>query len=504
MSKRNYDSEFCGSLPLHHINLIQPYGYLLVLNKDDLTVIQASENVESLLNSPVQQIIGTSIATYIQSEELENLKHKLSLGSTDKIIQSFTFNINNEISEFNAQVHSKTNYLVVELEQIFQTSTFIDVFQELKSVISEINGAGSINEVCNVALQALKKLAGFDRVLMYKFDEDWNGTVIAEMVDESSDPYLGLKFPASDIPKQARALYLKNPYRLIPERDYTPVRLYPVINPVTNSFIDLSDCNLRSVASVHLEYMENMGIQASMSIRVIRNGQLWGLISCHSFEPKYLNYELCSVFELLSEVLSSKISAILTEEEYNYRAFLLENRSVVLQNLFTTNQLAGGLLKSGLELQKMFKAHGLSVIQEEKITSIGKTLTADEIKNLVYWLQAKNKEMVYSEANLSAAYDNALNYVEIASGLLAIPLGREGDYLLLYRPEEASVVSWGGNPDQAINYEEDGKKYHPRNSFKTWQETVKQNSLPWLRAELEIAESLRSSIFEYSEKHIYN
>ncbi|WP_114941825.1 GAF domain-containing protein, partial [Mucilaginibacter endophyticus] len=157
------------------------------------------------------------------------------------------------------------------------------------------------------AVHELRRITGFDGIMMYRFDEDWNGTVIAEEKDAPElEHYLGHTFPGSDVPRQARDLYLKNSYRLIPDRDFTPVRLYPVMNPVTNTFIDLSDCNLRGVAAVHLEYLKNMNVQASMSIRVIDNGKLWGLIACHHVRPHYLSFETGAVCEMLSSVISNR------------------------------------------------------------------------------------------------------------------------------------------------------------------------------------------------------
>ena len=505
MSKVNYDSDFCGSLPLHHINLIQPYGYLMVLDKKDFTLIQASENIDEVLGHTVQNALGTSLSDYIKVEQAEVLRQKFSLALRDKIPLSFTFNINDLPEEFNALVHSKQDYLIVELEKAQVKNSFIDIFQELKFVMAEINLADTIEEVSNIALSALKKFAGFDRVLMYRFDEAWNGTVIAELLEKEADPYLGLKFPASDIPKQARALYQKNPYRLIPSRDYSPVRLFPVINPATHSFIDLSDCNLRSVAAVHLEYMKNMDIQASMSIRVLRNDKLWGLISCHNRQPKYLNYEMCSIFELLSQIISSRINSIESKQEYLQKSNSLDKRAGILDRIYAKGVLPEGIEASADQLLDLFSANGVSIAFDGRIFSFGKCPEIDDIQELVFWLETKNVDTVISEDNLVSSFESALAYVGIASGLLVIPIGSKlGNFIMLFRPEVQSTVNWGGNPDDAIKFETDGKKYHPRNSFKIWNETVKQTSLKWQKEELEIAESLRSSIFEYSTRKAYN
>ena len=499
MNYKNYDSEFCGSLPLHQINLIQPYGYLLVLEKDTLKVVQASENVSAIFGLPVEETIGSAISTYLQEDEVKSLSDRFQTGIRDKIPLSMTF----DLKEYIALVHSKGDYLIVELEQAGQKSSFLQVQQQLKFVMAEINLAQSVKEASEIMVRALKKIAGFDRVLMYQFDKNWNGSVIAEVREEGMEPYIGLKFPASDIPRQARALYLKNPYRLIPNREYTPVRLYPVINPLTNSFIDLSDCNLRSVAAVHLEYMQNMGIKASMSIRVIKDDKLWGLISCHHQEPQYLPYETCSLFELLSEVISSKITSITNREEFQERSMLQNQRTLLVDQVYSTADLFQGLLNNSATVAGLFNSGGAVLSFKGRTQSVGEVPEDEEIVNIRYWLQDKKDDNVFAENSLASAFEPARAYVQQGSGLLSIPINRQrGDFLMLFRPEVVKKVNWGGNPEQAINFEDDGKKYHPRNSFKQWQETLKQHSEPWSKEELEIAEGLRSFIFEYSSKHL--
>jgi len=505
MSKRNYDSEFCGSLPLHHINQIQPYGYLLVLSRDNLEIIQASENVSDLFGKDVAEVIGLSLNDFIGKTESEVIRDKFLKPVEGKIPVNLTLNANNSNIEYIALIHAKPEYLIVEIEKLSVKSSFTELYQSIKFIMSEINAADTITDICQRSVSSLKNLAGFDRVLMYQFDADWNGTVIAEDKEGNMEPYVGLKFPASDIPKQARALYLKNPFRLIPNREDKPVRIYPIINPLTNSFIDLTDCNLRSVAGVHLEYMQNMGIKASMSIRIICNGVLWGLISCHHKEPKYLSYEMCSVFELLSELISSKITSVLYQQQFQYKTSLWDKKRSVLEGIYSSNNFFTDLVNKDEELLALFESTGVAVVYNGKVHLHGVTPDIEEIKHLVFWLQHKNLTEVYAETNLSAAFELASGYVANASGLLTIPMGNKNeDFLLFFRSEVQTTVSWGGDPGKAISFEADGKKYHPRNSFSIWQETVKETSLPWSGELIEVAESIRTFIFEYSTKYIYS
>ncbi|OKS88935.1 GAF domain-containing protein [Mucilaginibacter polytrichastri] len=508
MAKKNFDSEFCGSLPLHNINQIQPHGYLLVLDQQTLDIIQVSENIEELMGINVIDLVNTSFIEYISTEQSEILLSKFKPGFSEKIPLSFNITCNGKLRQPHALVQAKNNYLILELEHIKEHKErfFTDVFQEIKYAMAAIENAGSVQEACEIAIYEIKQLSGFDGIMMYRFDSDWNGTVIAEQKIAGMESYLGNTFPASDIPKQARALYLKNPYRLIPNRVYTPVKLYPVINPVTHTFIDLSDCNLRSVAAVHLEYLKNMKVMASMSVRVIKDGQLWGLIACHHVTPKYLSYELCSVIELLSSVISNKISGIYNQEEFDKAAYLHQQKAALIEQVYTEQDIAKGILNMEKpNLLAMFNATGAAVINDGQFDTLGNTPGLHYLEDLTLWLEGKKINSVFESSNLASLYDDAADYADIASGILVIPInGDKGNFILCFRPEIIQTIKWGGDPNQAINFEKNGKAYHPRNSFKLWQQMVKQIAAPWTPQELAAAEMFRSFAFEFQTKQLYN
>ncbi|MFD0793786.1 GAF domain-containing protein [Mucilaginibacter litoreus] len=500
--KKNYDSEFCGSLPLNHINVIQSYGYLIILDKQSLDILQLSENVADLLEKPVQELINKPFSDHADVEALKKLQQRFNENISNKVPLAISV----KGTKMQSLVHFKDEYLILELEKWDQSSerSFTNVFEEVKYAIAAIEQAGDIETVSRIAVQELRKLTGFDGIMMYRFDSDWNGTVIAEdkVQGQGLENYLGHTFPASDIPKQARQLYLKNTYRLIPDRDFEPVRLYPVINPKTNAFIDLSDCNLRGVAAVHLEYLKNMNVCASMSIRVTHNGELWGLIACHHLTPLYLSFELCGVCELLSSVVSNKITSILYKQDFELKAGLQKQQTALIAQVYAKNDLLDGLLNdSECNLMEVFNAGGVVAIQDGMPHVIGDVPDNAFLENFVLWLQNKNIEKLFVTDELPAEYDEALPYSRIASGVLAIPVdGEQGDFIMCFRPEVVQTIKWGGDPNQAINFEPDRKNYHPRNSFKLWQQTVHNTAVAWNRHELEIAENMRSFIYEYTTK----
>lgn len=496
MQTPNYDSELCGSLPIHLTNMIQPYGVLLVISNDH-KIIQASENADKVFGVAVGKLINTDLASHIPQTAYQLLTSKLRNEFNEKIPALW------EIGglQFLVLIHKNEKHLLAEIDLTpvdrEQRDTFIDVYQELKYAMSSIEKATSIGSVCRIAATELKRISGFDKVMIYRFDPEWNGFVIAEEMEPEMESYNGFTFPASDIPKQARDLYLKNPYRLIPDRNYHPVKLYPVVNPVTSSFIDLSDCNLRSVASVHLEYLKNMNVTASMSTRILFQDGLWGLIACHHRTAKHLSYEMCSVFETLSGIISMKVASLENQASHDLRSFIAGCYGHIVETVFKTEDMMGSLMSDD-GVTRLFGATGAVLAQDGKFFTSGKTPPDELLEELVLWLHTRELKRAFATDCLGAEYEYAREFSEDASGLLVIPINSIRDhYLMLFRPEKIRVINWGGNPDDRIQFEKNEKNYHPRNSFKMWQQKVSGFSTPWLKEELDIAEVLRSFIYEH-------
>jgi light-regulated signal transduction histidine kinase (bacteriophytochrome) len=361
-----------------------------------------------------------------------------------------------------------------------------------------INAAPDVKGACEVAARQLKALSGYDKVMVYQFDKDWNGTVIAEELEPGMESYLGLTFPASDIPRQARAMYLKNPYRLIPNRDYVPVSLYPVINPITNAFTDLSGCNLRSVPAVHLEYMKTMQIMTSMSCRILKDGQLWGLFSCHHRTPYYLPYEGRVLFELLSDIIAARIVSLHYKGNTDVYTRLHDIHARLVEQVYTDNNLLKGLLKGETNVLRLLGATGAVMVADRQMETAGRVPDRYALQDLLLWLQSSAEKGVSQVQSLSAIYEPAHAFTDIASGLLIIPVQpQKNEFLLLFRPEVVQEVNWGGNPDEAIRFEKDNIQYHPRNSFSVWQQKVQYTALPWEETEMVMAGHLRNFILEY-------
>jgi light-regulated signal transduction histidine kinase (bacteriophytochrome) len=497
MQQKNYDSSFCGSVPLHQINLIQPYGILIVVEPESYRIVQVSENIKEVLDLSPAEVVNTLLEQYLSAKQLVELKDKLA----DRLKFKVPFTLSFSGKAFLVVVHEQENGLIMELEaqsQATPDNSFITIYQQLKYAMEAINDAPDVKGACQVAARQLKELSGYDKVMVYQFDKDWNGTVIAEELEPGMESYIGLTFPASDIPRQARAMYLKNPYRLIPNRDYVPVSLYPVINPINNAFTDLSGCNLRSVPAVHLEYMKNMQIMTSMSCRILKDGQLWGLFSCHHRTPYFLPYEGRALFGLLSDIIAARIVSLHYKGNTDVYTRLHDIHARLVEQVYNGNNLLKGLLEGKTNVLHLLGATGAVMVSDRQMETVGKVPDRYALQDLLLWLQSSGETGISQVQSLAAIYEPAHAYADIASGLLIIPVQpQKNELLLLFRPEVVQEVTWGGNPDDAIRFEKDNIQYHPRNSFSIWQQKVQYTALPWEETEMIMAGHLRNFILEY-------
>ncbi|WP_250419014.1 MULTISPECIES: GAF domain-containing protein [Pontibacter] len=505
--EKNYDSEVCGSIPLHLVNLIQPHGVLLVLEKDNYRIVQASENVSSFLNVTAEELLDQDLSNYLPAVQMQEIKDKIKgQANHNKIPLTLTFTVAGNEVAFTASLLPQDEFILLELEasEPALQLQFISLYQQIKYSTSLLKQAATIHETAQIATEELKKFTGFDKVMIYQFDPNWNGIVIAQAKEDDMDDYMDLRFPASDVPKQARELYFKNPYRLIPTRSYEAVRLIPIINPITQRFTDLAECSLRSVAKVHLEYLTNMKIDASMSLPLIIDNKLWGLISCHHKTPKYPSYEIRSAMELLAGILSAQIEAKHIEENLALRVQLRNKHVLLVEQLFSNASFADGILEGSTTIMDLLGLSGAAVVFEGNISTGGNTPSLQEIKELVSWLRRTKPNGLFATDTLPVLYPHSKNYNAKASGLISMPINAEqSEFILGFRQEVEQTVHWGGDPNNAIQMEPDGKNYHPRNSFAIYKETVKYTSLPWLQEEQEAAEALRNAVLEKISRDRY-
>ena len=492
------DLNNCDREPIHIPNLIQPHGVLLAISADTYEILQVSLNTEEilgikpeeLLNKPLNWLLGEQV-----TEVEQCLTRELNFGDplTIELIQG------DRTLHFSGVAHHNGTVIILELEPSSSDrgGSFGDFYRLIKSPIDRIQRTKNLAELCQAIAKEVKSISGFARVMVYRFDESGAGKVIAEALEPELEPFLGLQYPATDIPKQAKYLYTLNYLRLIPDVTYEPVGIIPQYNPLSDRALDMSLTGLRSVSPLHTEYLDNMGVAASMSISLMKDNQLWGLIACHHTAPKHVAYEIRTICEFLGQIASFELVAKENSEDAEYKMKLKSIQSQFVNYISQAEDLELGLTQNPQQLLELVGAAGAALSFDNEITLFGNTPELSAVTKLMTWLEFQfAEEVVYETTELAQVYPPAAEYTEVASGILALLISRvERTTIVWFRPEVVQTVDWGGNPEKAVVMAEDGTiRMSPRKSFAKWQETVRGKSLPWKSCELEAALELRSSI----------
>ncbi|MBU7584774.1 MAG: GAF domain-containing protein [Nostoc sp. TH1S01] len=486
--------------PIHTSRQIQPHGVLLVLAEPELQILQVSNNTWAVFGIEPEAMLQKKLEDLLDSFQIERIKAGLAEDNLEFINPTKLWfrKKGDEYVVFDAVFHrNPEGCLILELEPTFSQENipFLSFYHLARASINQLEKTSTLRDFCQIIVQEVRKVTGFDRVMLYKFDHDGHGSVIAEEKLETLEPYLGLHYPESDIPKPARKLFTSNSIRIIPDTQAEPVQLIPAINPVSQRFVDLTNSILRNPAACHIEYLHNMGVGASLTISLIKDQQLWGLIACHHQTPKFVSYELRKACEFLGRVIFSEISAREETEDYDYRMNLTHIQSLLVEYMSQEENFIDGLVKHQPNLLDLTSAQGAAVCFGDSYTLIGETPTEEDLNFLVQWLKNNVDEEVFYTNSLPQVYPDAERFKNVASGLLAIPISKR-NYVLWFRPEVIQTVNWGGDPHKAFEVSQtDGDvRLCPRKSFELWKETVKLTSLPWQYVEIKAALELRKAI----------
>ncbi|BAY11802.1 sensor histidine kinase [Calothrix sp. NIES-2098] len=486
--------------PIHISSQIQPHGVLLVLEEPELKILQVSNNTWNVFGISPENVLQKKLEDLLDPFQIERIKAGILSGNLDYInpVKVWVRKKGDDYVVFDAIFHrNPEGILILELEPAISQENipFLSFYHLARASINQLEKTTNLRDFCQIIVQEVRKVTGFDRVMLYKFDEDGHGSVIAEEKLNSMEPYLGLHYPESDIPKPARKLFASNFIRLIPDSYSEPVQMIPVNNPGSQRPVDLTNSILRSAAACHLEYLHNMGVGASLTISLIKDGKLWGLIACHHQTPKYVSYELRKACEFLGRVIFTEISAREETEDYDYRMNLAYIQSVLMEYMSQEENFIDGLVKHQPNLLDLTSAQGAAVCFGDNCTVIGETPKEDDLNFLLQWLKNHVHEEVFYTDSLPQIYPDAEKFKNVASGLLAIPISKR-NYVLWFRPEVIQTVNWGGNPNEAfeVNQSEGNLRLVPRKSFELWKETVRLTSLPWQFVEIKAALELRKAI----------
>lgn len=489
----------CDREPIHISGHIQPHGVLLVVREPQLEILQVSENTLHLLGFAPESAIGQDLSLLFDRVQLEKLKACLR-NENLKTVNPIKLYVERpgKSLEFDCILHRVQEVLMVELELATsqENLSVFSFYHSVRATVSKIQSAKNLKDLCQVTVEEVRQISGFDRVMVYQFDPEGNGAVIAEDKAEKLSPFLGLNYPSSDIPKQARQLYSLNWLRLIPDINYKPVPIVSGKNAVTTQPRDLSFSVLRSVSPIHIEYLQNMGVAASMSISLIKDKELWGLIACHNYTPKYLNYELRAACEFIGQVMSLELQSKEGNEDYDYKLHLKSLQTKIFEDISTSENLSQVLVKCQHNLLEAVNAQGAAIVFGDNCYRVGQTPQGESLKYLTQWVQKHlNQEIFYTDS-LTKCYPEAEEFKDTASGCLAIAISpTQKIYVLWFRPEVIKTVNWAGNPNKPLQTDEDGNhRLSPRKSFELWKENVRYKSLPWKQCEIDAALELRKAM----------
>jgi len=493
------DLSNCDKEPIHIPSSIQPHGVLLALHPAELTILQVSNNTFTFLGIHPERLINQNLDTVLDTEQITLLQDCLAsneLHIANPIEISIT--VNDKTIDFDGIIYRSHKIIILELEPSpsDKNHAFFRFYHLVKLAILRLQAATNISEISQILAKEVKKITGFDRVMIYRFDENWNGTVIAEEKPEYLTSYLGLCYPASDIPQQARKLYTDNCLRIIPNSHYQPVTIIPTNNPINSQPLDLSKSILRSVSPLHIEYMQNMGVTASMSISLIKNQKLWGLIACHHQSPKYIPYEIRSACEFLGQMTSVEMSAKEDSEDTESKIKVKSVHSKLVEYMSAENNFTDALVQYEPNLLHLVNATGAVVCIHGQYSTVGNIPNHPDIDKLIEWLNQNLHEEIFYTNSLATVYPEAEKLRDVASGLIVLSISKsQKNYILWFRPEVVQTVNWGGNPHKPVEVTTNGSvRLSPRKSFELWKETVLLKSLPWKSYEINAALELRSAI----------
>ncbi|KAF1007175.1 MAG: Phytochrome-like protein cph1 [Pseudomonas fluorescens] len=489
----------CADEPIRFPGAIQPHGVLLTLTGADLHIDQVSANVaelfglsaESLLGQPLNQLLGPEKAAAVQ--EMIRLNNFFDAPPLHADLNG---------AAFEGLLHRHDNVLILEFEprlKDFQPRQINGRSSNLSKMLQRLQAAKTLQALYEISVNEIQAMTGYDRVLIYRFEEEGHGQVIAEASAPSMELFNSLFFPASDIPEQARELYRTNWLRIIPNAVYEPVPLVPRLRPDTGQPLDLSFATLRSVSPIHCQYMQNMGVLSSMSISLMQGDRLWGLISCGHRQPLMVPHDLRIACQTIGQVLSLQISAMEALELSRQREEKLEALSTLATAMqASTENVFDGLARCPQVLLDLVGAGGVAIIEDKQLHRYGNCPEPAQIRALHAWLQ-ETQDPVFASHNLSSVYPPATHFQQVASGVLAMSLPKPVDNgVLWFRPEVKENIQWSGDPNKPLNLEtsDAGLRLRPRTSFEIWKVEMAGISTRWSHGDRFAADDLRRSALE--------
>ena len=483
------DLSNCEREQIHLAGSIQPYGALLVVREPDQTVVQASMNAPALLGfdsvlGRKLRDLGGDLATSILPRTIEPL---------DGVPVAVRLRAGVAGAEFDALVHRPpSGGLVVELEPALPQP---DIARRVESALQAFLSCYALRPLCEEAARVFRDVSGHDRVMIYRFAEEGHGEVFAEERRADLESYLGNRYPASDIPQVARRLYERNRLRVVADVDYLPVPLEPRLNPLTGADLDMSLGLLRSVSPMHVQYLKNMGVSATLVCSVMVGGRLWGLVACHHETPRRVPVTVRAACDLLAEALGTRIAALesFVQAQAELSVRRLEQRLV--EAITREGDWRTALFDSPATLLQPLGANGAALLFEGQVQTLGEAPGTDLLRQIGAWLDARPRGAPTATHSLSRELPELNSITPVAAGVLAMPISASpGEYLVWFRPEQPRTLVWGGDPRKEIEIRDGVRHISPRRSFAKWHEVVEGCAEPWTPKDLATARLIGDSV----------
>ncbi|HWI55759.1 MAG TPA: ATP-binding protein [Bacillota bacterium] len=495
----------CDAEPVQTPGCIQAHGALLVLRPADLTILQASENSADHLGHPPERLLNQPVTVVLGAEGTARLRDLLRREPVERNpLYAFSLPARPGRGALDLSVHTLDGVAVLEFEPTGRggSSPSPDYYSLVKSTVARLQTARTLRGFCQTVAEEVRALTGLDRVMVYRFHADAHGEVFAESKREDLPAWLGLHYPADDIPKPAREIFKRIWIRPLPDAAGPLMELVPLVNPDTGQPLTMTYCALRGASVMYTEYLRNMGVAASLTMSLLPEGELWGLIACHHYRPTYFPYQVRTACEFLAQVVALQLKAAEEREHLAYRLHLEE----VHQRLVAVAAQEGGLAAmtdSQPNLLDGMAAGGAALFHRDRWWRIGQTPNEPQLEALAAWLMARPEftaatSPVYATDSLASDYPPGGEFAAIASGVLAVPLSRAVRNLMLwFRPETIQTVKWAGNPhDKPTVLGPHGPRLTPRRSFDLFVESVRQRAVPWSSMEIAAAVRLRLLVME--------
>jgi chemotaxis family two-component system sensor kinase Cph1 len=488
----------CDTEPIHIPGQVQSHGFLIAIDGDGIIKFY-SQNISNFLQSLPDNLLGRSVS---------EIEHKLGrdtpagfilqLINLSRASKSFE-----QINPYQTEIGGKEFYLVIAASGPYFLLEFEPVISDIKSdvqkmigrSISEMLADKDLNNLLKNSATQVKTVINYDRVMIYRFAKDGHGEVVAEAKNEDLPSWLGLHYPASDIPKQARELYKLNLTRIIADVNTTPSKIYTTTDGAETS-LDLTHSQLRAVSPIHIQYLKNMGVHSSFSISLIYKKELWGLIACHNYSPRFIDYKSRESSKLIGQVLSSALEFRQDEANQHLQERFKTNVDELSKLMLKNDSIEDALTQQDISLIDGTNASGAVLIYEQNTTHIGNTPNNEQLHYLLAWIKNNITETFYCTNELPGLFSDAKQFKDVSSGIMVLTLSAElSEYIIWFKPEQIQTITWAGNPDKPTEIDGNGlMKISPRDSFEAWSEQVSGKSEPWSDEEIKSATRLKTEV----------